>query len=185
MCWPTMNRPLRSLPLHPDFLASRGYGVLCLDSGEHVVARLQPSNAPSLLLLDIRMPRLGGLEVMAELGHRGLHVPTIVLSGLDQASTVVKAMRLGALDYLVKPLDENDLEMAIEKALQGHQTHIAPVQTQSTAAYSTTNRRMQQIRAISDQVAHADIASLIFRESGVGKRRSGMITSIRSPGRNG
>jgi DNA-binding NtrC family response regulator len=152
-----------------DFLASRGYGVLCLDSGEHVVARLQPSNAPALLLLDIRMPRLGGLEVMAELGDRGLHVPTIVLSGLDQASTVVKAMRLGALDYLVKPLDENDLELAIEKALQEHETHEAAAQTHTVAGYCTTNRRMLQIRAISDQVAHADVPILVLGESGVGK----------------
>ena len=71
------------------------------------------------------MPRLGGLEVMAELGTRGLRVPTIVLSGLDQASTVVKAMRLGALDYLVKPLEESDLELAIEKALDDHEDGAA------------------------------------------------------------
>lgn len=153
-----------------DFLLSRGYGVLCLDSGEHVVARLQPSNAPSLLLLDIRMPRLGGLEVMAELGNRGLQVPTIVLSGLDQASTVVKAMRLGALDYLTKPLDETDLEIAIERAMQEHEDRAIHEPAQiSVSGYSTTNKRMLQIRAISDQVAHADVPVLILGESGVGK----------------
>ena len=152
-----------------DFLLSRGYGVLSLDSGEHVVARLQPSNAPSLLLLDIRMPRLGGLEVMAELGSRGLQVPTIVLSGLDQASTVVKAMRLGALDYLVKPLDESDLEMAIERAMQEQGGRPTPEPLQPFSGYATTNKRMLQIRAISDQVAHADVPILILGESGVGK----------------
>ncbi len=152
-----------------DFLSSRGYSVMCLDSGEHVVARLQPANAPSLLLLDIRMPRLGGLEVMAELGSRGLQVPTIVLSGLDQASTVVKAMRLGALDYLVKPLDESDLEMAIERAMQAHGERGLHESAQPLSGYATTNKRMLQIRAISDQVAHADVPILILGESGVGK----------------
>jgi len=150
-----------------DFLASRGYGVLCLDSGEHVVSRLQPSNAPSLLMLDIRMPRLGGLEVMAELGSRGLSVPTIVLSGVDEASTAVKAMRLGALDYLVKPLDENDLELAIERVLV--EDGAAGESAEPEAAFYTSNRRMLQIRAISDQVARADVPILILGESGVGK----------------
>lgn len=151
-----------------DFLSARGYGVLCLDSGEHVVSRLQPSNVPSLLMLDIRMPRLGGLEVMAELGTRGLRVPTIVLSGLDQASTVVKAMRLGALDYLVKPLDESDLEIAIEKALE-EPDEAAADSIDPEANFSTSNKRMAQLRAISDQVAHADVPILILGESGVGK----------------
>jgi len=152
-----------------DFLGSRGYHVLCLDSGEHVVSRLQPSNIPSLLILDIRMPRLGGLEVLAELDTRGLRVPTIVLSGLDQASTVVKAMRLGALDYLVKPLDENDLELAIEKALEEHEDPGACDPAEVQTSFSSSNKRMLQIRAISEQVAHADVPVLILGESGVGK----------------
>ena len=151
-----------------DFLSARGYGVLCLDSGEHVVSRLQVSNTPSLLMLDIRMPRLGGLEVMAELGTRGFRVPTIVLSGLDQASTVVKAMRLGALDYLVKPLEESDLELAVEKALDENE-ESALCEPIDDTGFSSTNKRMSQIRAISDQVAHADVPVLILGESGVGK----------------
>jgi two-component system response regulator AtoC len=118
-------------------------------------------------MLDIRMPRLGGLEVMAELGTRGVRVPTIVLSGLDQASTVVKAMRLGALDYLVKPLDESDLELAIERALERDEASIEIIDPE--ANFPTSNKRMAQLRAISDQVAHADVPVLILGESGVGK----------------
>jgi len=119
-------------------------------------------------MLDIRMPRLGGLEVMAELGTRGVRVPTIVLSGLDQASTVVKAMRLGALDYLVKPLDESDLELAIERALEEPDEASIEI-IDPEANFPTSNKRMAQLRAISDQVAHADVPVLILGESGVGK----------------
>jgi two-component system response regulator AtoC len=152
-----------------DFLSARGYSVLCLDSGEHVVARLRPPDIPSVLILDICMPRLGGLEVMAELGTRGLRIPTIVLSGLDQASTVVKAMRLGALDYLVKPLDERDLEAAIAKALREPEEARACDSAQLDNGFITLNKRMLQIRAISDQVAHTDVPILVLGESGVGK----------------
>jgi two-component system response regulator AtoC len=151
------------------FLSARGYSVLCLDSGEHLVARLRPPDIPSVLILDVCMPRLGGLEVMAELGTRGLRIPTIVLSGLDQASTVVKAMRLGALDYLVKPLDENDLEAAIGKAIREPEESRGGDSAQLSEGFTTFNKRMLQIRDISDQVAHADVPILILGESGVGK----------------
>jgi len=120
-------------------------------------------------MLDIRMPRLGGLEVMAELETRGLRVPTIVVSGVDQASTVVKAMRLGALDYLVKPLEEVDLELAIERALDDHEDVASVEVIDVETGFCSSNKRMSQIRAISDQVAHADVPVLILGESGVGK----------------
>src|SRR4051812_44175606 len=115
------------------------------------------------------MPRLGGLEVMAELGTRGLRIPTIVLSGLDQASTVVKAMRLGALDYLVKPLDEKDLEVAIGNAFREPGESRGGHSAELNEGFTTFNKRMLQIRDISDQVAHADVPILILGESGVGK----------------
>lgn len=142
---------------------------MCFDSGEPLVTRLKPSNAPSLLILDIRMPRLGGLEVMTELDSRGFRLPTIVLSGVDHASTVVKAMRLGALDYLVKPLDDTDLQTAVEKALADHEDAPASEAVPEEDVFYSTDKRMLQIRNISDQVANADVPILVLGESGVGK----------------
>ncbi len=94
-----------------DLLAMRGYGVSCFDSGEQFLRRLSNGVPPSLLLLDIRMPRACGLDVLAEMNRTGARVPSIVLSADKQIPTVVQAMRLGALDYLVKPVEEVDLEM--------------------------------------------------------------------------
>jgi FixJ family two-component response regulator len=98
------------------FLGARGYSVEDFDSGEQVVSRLRGDEPPSLLLLDVLMPRLDGLEVLDALDKRGVRVPTIVSSGINQASTAVQAMRLGAVDYLVKPLKESALEVAIGRA---------------------------------------------------------------------
>ena len=89
-----------------DLLSSRGYEVQCFDSGEQVFRRLSAGQRPALMLLDIRMPHVGGLEVLAQLERSGRRVPSLVLSGVDQVSTVVKAMRLGAVDYLLKPLHD-------------------------------------------------------------------------------
>src|SRR5262249_47199427 len=81
-----------------DFLSTRGYDVHCVDSGEQALRRFSSGRPPALMLLDIRMPYVGGLDVLAQMAETGRQIPSIVLSGVDQVSTVVKAMRLGALD---------------------------------------------------------------------------------------
>jgi two-component system response regulator AtoC len=155
-----------------DFLSCRGYEVQSLDSGEQVIHRMASAARPSLLILDIHMPHIGGLDVLAQLGRMGRPVPAIVLSGVDQVSTVVKAMRLGAADYLLKPLDERELETAIQQVLENQPCAVESPGTDRPAAefvFSSLNKRMRQIRSICDHVATADVPVLILGESGVGK----------------
>jgi two-component system, NtrC family, response regulator AtoC len=154
-----------------EFLSTRGYEVQSLDSGEQAIRRLGNAQRPSLVLLDIRMPYIGGLEVLEVLEKQGRPVPAIVLSGIDQVSMAVKAMRLGAADYLVKPMKEEELERAIAKAIArypaGEPQEFSPLT--SEVVFPSSNRRMLQIKAICDQVARADVPVLILGESGVGK----------------
>jgi two-component system, NtrC family, response regulator AtoC len=152
-----------------DFLNSRSYSVVCFDSGEQVVRQITSQGAPSLLLLDIRMPRVGGLEVLAQLDKLGRRVPSIVLSGVDQISTVVQAMRLGASDYLVKPIDITDLEEAIDRVLEENGQALSTNGSAQDLGYQSSNKRMQQIGSICRQVAQTDVPVLILGESGVGK----------------
>jgi DNA-binding NtrC family response regulator len=162
-----------------DFLDSRGYGVDCLDSGEQVLRRLASTEPPSVLLLDIRMPRMGGLEVLAELERLRCSVPSIVLSGVDQIPTVVRAIQLGASDYLVKPLDTKELEEAIARVLEKSSVVYQNCVLQEVA-FATSNKRMLQIQAICDQVAEADVPVLILGESGVGKEILARYLHVRS-----
>jgi two-component system response regulator AtoC len=118
---------------------------------------------PSILLLNLRTPRFG-LDVLTQLAKRGRHIPSIILSGLKDVSTIVKAMQLGAADYLVKPVDEQALEAAIARALEQHVEVFAP-----EGAFVSSNARMIQIKAVCDQVARTDVPVLILGESGVGK----------------
>lgn len=152
-----------------DFLITRGFSVICLDSGTEALCRLACVQPPSAMLLEIRLPDVDGLEVLAELAKNRHRVPTIVLSEVEQVTTVVKAIRLGALDYLVKPLDESELELAIHRAIEdeeqaGGRNSLAPA-----AAFATFNPRMLQVQSICDQVAPADVPVLVMGESGVGK----------------
>jgi len=151
-----------------EFLVSRSYTVVCFDSGEQVIQQLA-SAEPSLLLLDVRMPRVGGLEVLERLHQRGSRIPSIVLSGMDQIPTVVNAMRLGAYDYLVKPINSAELERAIETALERAQGTVEVNPVGPEAAFRTSNKRMLHIQAICDQLARVDVPVLILGESGVGK----------------
>jgi two-component system, NtrC family, response regulator AtoC len=160
-----------------NFLFARGYEAVGIDSGEQVLQRLQASHRPHLLLVDVQASRLDevpdGIALLEHLDRSGRKVPAIVLSGIDQVPTVVRAMRHGALDYLSKPIDEAELEMAIEKALAEHAvSHGETREADSPAgeiAFPSANRRMQHIRSICDQVARADVPVLILGESGVGK----------------
>src|SRR6266436_4378104 len=100
-----------------DFLSARGYRVTCLDTGNGIRERLSAS-PPSVMILDLRMPGLSGLDVLGQIRTLERPVPVIVLSGLGQISTVVKAIKMGASDYLVKPFEEEELELAIKNVLE-------------------------------------------------------------------
>lgn len=153
------------------FLTARGYGVECADSGEPVMARLKDLNRPALLILDLLMPRVGGLEILEEMERRREHVPTVVLSGVDHVSMVVKAVRLGASDYLVKPFDESQLEQAVRTALEergredSHQADLGG----GEGEILSRSEQMLRVRRVAAEVADTDVPVLIMGESGVGK----------------
>ena len=151
------------------FLTSRGYDVECAISGERAIARLRAPSQPTALILDLMMPRIGGLEVLEEMARSRRAVPTIVLSGVGQVNMVVKAMRLGASDYLVKPFGEDDLERAIQNALDEHQPNGARSFAGNGREVVSRNARMVHIRELAAQVADTDVPVLILGESGVGK----------------
>ena len=104
------------------FLRMREFDVRPYASGREVVAAFRAGLTPDLVLLDVMMPGLDGLETLKLLKEAAPAVPVIMLSARNQTETVVDAVRLGALDYLVKPDDpeglaEGALELAVREAL--------------------------------------------------------------------
>ena len=151
-----------------DLLVERGYDVQCMEAGEQVLHCLTSSPLPALLLLEIRLPQVSGLEILSALNKIGTRIPSIVLSGVNDIPTVVEAMRLGASDYLLKPIDTKALETAMTRILETSQG-LAPGFSMPQPSFQSSNRRMLQIRTMCDQVARADVPILILGESGVGK----------------
>jgi len=105
------------------FLRTRGYEVHPYLSGHGIVAAVRSGVVPDLVLLDVTMPGLDGLETLRLLKDTAPAVPVIMLSARKQTPTVVDAVRLGAFDYLVKPDDpeglaDGALEACVNDALR-------------------------------------------------------------------
>ncbi len=171
-----------------DALSSRGYEVDCLDSGAEVLKRVTNGHRPSAILLDLLMPGVGGLDVLAQMQERQVRIPTIVLSAVDSVATVVRGMRLGAADYLVKPVDESDLLHAIESLLEnecGPKTLVAspPAPADNEFDFVSACPKVLQLKKLAAHVAQSDVPVLILGESGVGKELLSRFLHSRSPRR--
>jgi len=104
------------------YLEDSGYNVIQAIDGKQGI-ELFCEFKPDLVLCDLRMPEMDGMEVLERLGEIAPDIPIIMISGAGQIHDVVEALRLGALDYLVKPItDLAILENAVENAL--HRSHL-------------------------------------------------------------
>ena len=99
-----------------DLLRAEGYRVQAFTNGAEFIAA-DPSPALACILLDIEMPGLDGIGVLMALRDRGVRVPVIVVTGVGDVPTAVKAMRLGAVNFLEKPYLTDELLRAVREAL--------------------------------------------------------------------
>jgi two-component system, NtrC family, response regulator AtoC len=98
-------------------LRSEGYQTLEAADGDEALARINAA-APDAVLLDLKMPGRGGLEVLAELGPALSDLPVIVVTALGGSAAAIEAMRRGAYDYLTKPFDLDEVLLTLRRALK-------------------------------------------------------------------
>ena len=97
------------------FLSLRGYEARCYTRGDELLASMKQTEAPDVVLLDVMMPGMNGLDTLRALKTAKPDLQVIMLSGREQAATIVEAVRLGAADYVVKPDDPEGLgEIALD-----------------------------------------------------------------------
>ena len=99
------------------FLEALGWEARSFVSAEDFLARYSPSRAPACLLLEVRMPGMSGLDLQAVLGEYGIELPTILSAANADVPMVVRAMGQGAVDFLEKPFQEQQLRESIERAV--------------------------------------------------------------------
>ena len=99
-------------------LTSFGYRVQTFESAREFLARpAAPADGPQCLILDIRMPGASGLDLQMSLRSSGVNVPIIFSTGFGDVASSVRAMKFGAIDFLTKPIDEDELLAAVERGL--------------------------------------------------------------------
>ena len=164
---PTMLRYLRTL------LEVEGYRVETATNGSEAVQRLQQAPLPDLLLLDVLMPVMDGLQALEQV--RSLHpaLKVVMLSCVSDTRKVVQAIRLGAQDYLTKPFQKADLDAVIEQCIGGHSDHAQQLQSDiedlgDDVFFVAASPAMKKIRSQSKLVANVDIPVLMLGESGTG-----------------
>ena len=104
-----------------EFLSSRGYFCESVDSGEAAVERLR-SNGFDLVISDIRMPKVTGLQLLDHLGQHYPETAAIMITAVSELQTAVDAMKQGASDYITKPFNLEEVLVSVEGALsvRGH-----------------------------------------------------------------
>jgi len=160
---PTFARILQS------FLSRKGYAVDVFHNVKEAVAGLD-KKVYALHLLDYRLPDGTGLDVMNAAHNKGLNAASIIMTSFNDVRTAVKAMHSGAFDYITKPVNQDELLMLIEQAIEKEDA----VSTDTTKAAlpgfvegeSPESKRLhEQIRLI----APTDMSVIIHGESGTGK----------------
>ncbi|MCU0561711.1 MAG: response regulator [Desulfobacterales bacterium] len=96
-------------------LTTRGYEVADVGTGEEALEHIK-AHAVDVVVLDIRMPGLSGIETLAEIQKLGLGIEVLLLTGHATVETAIEGMRLGAYDYLMKPYDLDYLIQKIDGA---------------------------------------------------------------------
>ena len=148
-----------------------------LDNGNQVLAGITQYQ-PDLLLLDIRMPGMSGLEVLHLLQEKNINLPTLILTTFDEHELVLKCLRLGAKGYLKKDTDLETLVMAIIQVAKG-QTWVQPItplplnkQNPESKALKViqheplTNGETQVLRLVAAGYSNQEIAHALHKSPG-------------------
>src|SRR5947199_1953335 len=105
------------------FLTRLGYRVLQAASGAEALDR-QAAEQPQVMLSDIRMPNLSGVELVPKALAADSDLAIIMLTAIDEPRTAIECLKLGAYDYLIKPVDLDELELSLQGALRQRQLEV-------------------------------------------------------------
>jgi DNA-binding NtrC family response regulator len=168
-------------------LSRRGHTVSVAATGQEAL-EIACREVPEVILLDLRLPDMGGLEVLSRIRERQASSGVIVLTGHGTIDTAIQAIRLGAHDYLEKPCQIAKVELAIRKTHE----HLTLVQRQRVLqdGYSPPDVRTEMIgvseafeklRQKIARIAAVDSTTLIRGETGVGKEMVAKLLHAQSP----
>ncbi len=169
-------------------LQSKGYEVVTADDGAAALQQIQREH-PAVVLMDLSMPRMGGMDALPEIKRLDPEVPVIICTAHADLATAVRAMKLGAYDYLTKPFDVELLALTLERALERNQLRSRIDELKRQGPGSSLAERMGASPAIAQviqqvsQVAESNFTVLVQGETGTGKELVARAVHQQSPRR--
>ena len=157
-----------------SLLAVRGYQVDTAEDGRRALALLEGGIAPDVILMDVMMPGMDGIEALRRIRELHPRLPVVILSVVGRASTIVQAMQAGAADYLNKPFEEEELEATLRQVLEtrdleDERERLLQELEGEGRGVVWRGEAMRRVRETIEQIAGANVTVLIQGESGVGK----------------
>jgi two-component system response regulator AtoC len=163
-----------------------GFQTESSSSGEEALQRMRKQGV-DLVLTDLRMPGLSGLDLVRAIGKESGDVPVVVITAHGTVETAVEAMRLGAVDFLVKPCSPDTLELVVrriertsrlERENEYLRNEVAASHGQEIVAFS---RQTKELLKTAERVASSKGTVLVTGESGTGKERIAHFIHHKSP----
>jgi len=172
-------------------LEEKGYVVRSAESGAVGLAAAAAFR-PDVLLLDMNLPDMSGLEVLAEVPARLPKCRIVIITAYGTIKNAVEATRRGAYAYLEKPVDNDELILAIERALEVKQleAEVEELRTELTSRYAFSNivgtsARMNSVFQLMNKIAPVEGTVLVTGESGTGKELVARAIHFAGPRREG
>ena len=141
-------------------LRSAGLTVEAFESADAFEER-EHHSGPSCLLLDLKLPGVGGMELQERLLAADRDIPTIFITGHADVPTSVKAMKRGAIDFLTKPFDDHDLLQAVRQALENDRRKLA-----EESRRDVIRERVQRLTRRERQVMNGVLRGMLNKQIG-------------------
>lgn len=161
-----------------ELLEDEGYDLLQASNGAEAV-QLAMKHNPTIILMDIKMPELSGIQALKTLKQNAKHIPIIIFTAYGSNEKPIEAMKAGAFDYLEKPFDIDTFLSVVESAIQQHNKSRTFEEASSDNKSTNwpaieqqivgTSKKMQEILKMIGKIAPKDTTVLIQGESGTGK----------------
>ena len=156
-------------------LAREGHEIVAAGDGAAAVARLNSTTRFDLLITDLKMPKMTGIELLQEAKKLRPDMPVVLMTAFATVSTAVEAMKLGAYDYIQKPFDGDEIKLLVDRTLEHsrlireNQALRSMTEISGPRPLIGSGEAMQEIRRQIELVSRSNATVLIRGESGTGK----------------
>ncbi|HOX44924.1 MAG TPA: response regulator [Myxococcota bacterium] len=161
-----------------DFLTMEGYIVHAAEDGQQALAELE-QRAYNLVITDLKMPKMGGLELLEEIDRRSLNVLTVIMTGFGTVETAIEAMKKGAYDYILKPFKVEEVIHIVQRGLEKQRLQMENIQLKEALSIYTLSDKLNRTLSLEHileiivdtalRESHADVTTLLLRAERTGQ----------------